>query len=150
MVKKTVKKSKAEKIEAMKEAQEAGVCMDGDGKCCAPECADAVGATAAEEGGACEVGMAQRAHSRAFAITKGKKFHADRLKLLVEVCEKWCLFGDAWKTKFARDAHALIDLGLLEYVKSDNGYMQVRPTEEGVERYKTIVAGVFGDEVSVA
>ena len=150
MVKKTVKKSKAEKIEAMKEAQEAGVCMDGDGKCCVPECADAVGATAAEEGGACEVGMAQRAHSRAFAITKGKKFHADRLKLLVEVCEKWCLFGDAWKTKFARDAHALIDLGLLEYVKSDNGYIQVQPTETGIDRYKTIVAGVFGVEVEVA
>lgn len=150
MAKKAVSKSKVEQSEATKEMQDAAVGMDDGGKCCASECADAVGATAAEEGGACEFGSAQRSHSRMFSVTKGKKFHADRLKLLVEVCEKWCLFGDAWKTKFVRDAHALIDLGLLEYVKSDNGYMLVRPTAEGMERYKTIVAGVFGDEVSVA
>ncbi len=150
MIKKTVKKSKVEKSEATNEAQEAAVCAEGDGKCCAPECADAVGATAAEEGGACEVGMAQRAHSRTFAITKGKKYHGERLKLLVEVCEKWCLFRQPWNTLFVRDAHALIDLGLLEYVKSDNGYIQVQPTETGIDRYKTIVAGVFGVEVEVA
>ena len=150
MIKKTVKKSKVEKSEATNEAQEAAVCAEGDGKCCAPECADAVGATAAEEGGACEVGMAQRAHSRTFAITKGKKYHGERLKLLVEVCEKWCLFRQPWNTLFVRDAHALIDLGLLEYVKSDNGYIQVQPTETGIDRYKTIVAGVFGVEVEGA
>lgn len=150
MIKKTVKKSKVEKSEATNEAQEAAVCAEGDGKCCAPECADAVGATAAEEGGACEVGMAQRAHSRTFAITKGKKYHGERLKLLVAVCEKWCLFRQPWNTLFVRDAHALIDLGLLEYVKSDNGYIQVQPTETGIDRYKTIVAGVFGVEVEVA
>ena len=150
MIKKTVKKSKVEKSEATNEAQEAAVCAEGDGKCCAPECADAVGATAAEEGGACEVGMAQRAHSRTFAITKGKKYHGERLKLLVEVCEKWCLFRQPWNTLFVRDAHALIDLGLLEYVKSDNGYIQVQPTETGIDRYKTLVAGGFGVEVEVA
>lgn len=80
--------------------------------------------------------------------TPGKKFHGDRLKLLVEVCEKWSLFGQAWGTMFFKDAHALIDLGLLEYVCTDNGIMRVRPTEEGLSRYKTIVAGVFGDEVA--
>lgn len=148
MIKKTVKKKKVEKSEATEGVQEAPVCGYGDGECCDSSGGDC--ANPAEEGGACEVGTAQRVSSRVLTITKGKKFHGDRLKLLVEVCEKWCLFGEAWKTKFARDAHALIDLGLLKYVKSDNGYMQVQPTEEGLERYKTIVAGVFGDEVSVA
>lgn len=144
MIKKTVKKKKVEKSEEAMDAQEYAVCLDRGDECCDSSGGDC--ANPAEEGGACEVGTAQRVSSRVLT----KKFHGDRLKLLVEVCEKWCLFGEAWKTKFARDAHALIDLGLLEYVKSDNGYMQVRPTEEGLERYKTIVAGVFGDEVSVA
>lgn len=144
MIKKTVKKKKVEKSEATEGVQEAPVCGYGDGACCDPAGGDC--ANPAEEGGACEFGMAQRVS----AVTKGKKFHAERLKLLVEVCEKWCLFGQPWNTLFVRDAHALIDLGLLEYVKSDNGYMQVKPTETGIDRYKTIVAGVFGVEVEAA
>lgn len=142
MIKKTVKNKRVEKSEEAMDTQEYAVCLDRGDECCDSSGGDC--ANSAEEGGACEVGMAQRVP----AVTKGKKFHGDRLKLLVEVCEKWCLFGEAWKTKFARDAHALIDLGLLEYVKSDNGYMQVKPTETGIDRYKTIVAGVFGVEVA--
>lgn len=150
MAKKAVSKSKVEQSEATNEMQDAAVCMDDSGKCCASEGADVVGATAAVEAAmnasvaAC-VGKVGKPQAK-----KGKRFHGERLKLLVEVCEKWCLFGQPWNTLFVRDAHALIDLGLLEYVKSDNGYMQVKPTETGIDRYKTIVAGVFGVEVEAA
>lgn len=150
MIKKTVKKSKAEKSEATNEVQEAAVCAEGGGKGCEQmeveiACSGpAVEAVMNASVAAC-VGQVGKPQAK-----KGKRFHGERLKLLVEVCEKWCLFGQPWNTLFVRDAHALIDLGLLEYVKSDNGYMQVKPTETGIDRYKTIVAGVFGVEVEAA
>lgn len=147
MVNKTVKKSKVEKSEATNEVQEAAMCFDGGDKCCEGACAEVACCDPDAEGGISAAGMARVGRQVA---KKGKRYHGERLKLLVEVCEKWCLFGQPWNTLFVRDAHALIDLGLLEYVKSDNGYMQVRPTETGIDRYKTIVAGVFGVEVEAA
>ncbi len=157
MIKKTVKKSEVEKSEATNEvqeaamcAEEAAMCAEGGGKgweqtkvevaCSGPAVENGINASVA----AC-VGRVGKPQAK-----RGKRFHGERLKLLVEVCEKWCLFGQPWNTLFVRDAHALIDLGLLEYVKSDNGYMQVKPTETGIDRYKTIVAGVFGVEVEAA
>lgn len=150
MTKKTVNKSKAGKSEDMKATQEDVVRMYGDSMvcepCCEPEeaCCDE---DAERSKGVGTAGMARVGRRQA---RQGKKYHGERLKLLVEVCEKWCLFGQPWNTLFVRDAHALIDLGLLEYVKSDNGYIQVKPTETGIDRYKTIVAGVFGVEVEAA
>lgn len=150
MIKKTVKKSKAEKSEATNEVQEAAVCAEVRGKGCEQmeveiACSGPVVEAAMNASVAACVGKVGKPQAK-----KGKRFHGERLKLLVEVCEKWCLFGQPWNTLFVRDAHALIDLGLLEYVKSDNGYMQVKPTETGIDRYKTIVAGVFGVEVEAA
>ncbi len=143
MTKKTVNKSKAGKSEDMKATQEDVVRMYGDSMVCEPCCDE----DAERSKGVGTAGMARVGRRQA---RQGKKYHGERLKLLVEVCEKWCLFGQPWNTLFVRDAHALIDLGLLEYVKSDNGYIQVKPTETGIDRYKTIVAGVFGVEVEVA
>ena len=154
MTKKTVNKSKAGKSEYMKATQEDVVRMYGDSMVCEPCCdpccepdeacccddADRRGVISAPG-----MGRVGRRQAR-----QGKKYHGERLKLLVEVCEKRCLFRQPWNTLFIRDAHALIDLGLLEYVKSDNGYIQVQPTETGIDRYRTIVAGVFGVEVEVA
>lgn len=142
-------KSGAWESDAMRVSQEDAVRAGGDSMVCEP-CGKHAG-EAAEDGarergvGAGGVARVGRRQAR-----QGKRFHGDRLKLLVEVCEKWCLFRQPWNTLFVRDAHALIDLGLLEYVKSDNGYVQVRPTETGIDRYKTIVAGVFGVEVEGA
>lgn len=151
MIKKTVKKSRAKKSETTEETQKEAVCVGGDVGCCDPCCepAEVEGACNAAEDGVI-IGAAGMSHAVRPQRRKGKRYHGERLKLLVEVCEKWCLFGQPWNTLFVRDAHALIDLGLLQYVKSDNGYMQVKPTETGIDRYKTIVAGVFGVEVEAA
>ncbi|MEZ3490327.1 MAG: hypothetical protein K1W11_09710 [Akkermansia muciniphila] len=150
MTKKTVNKSKVGKSEDMKATQEYVVRMYGDSMVCEPCCEPdeaCCGDDAALRGVISASGMVRVGRRQA---RQGKKYHGERLKLLVEVCEKWCLFRQPWNTLFVRDAHALIDLGLLEYVKSDNGYIQVKPTETGIDRYKTIVAGVFGVEVEVA
>ena len=146
MTKKTVNKSKAGKSEDMKATQEDAVRMYGDSMVCEPCCEPdeaCCGDDAALRGVISAPGMGRVGRRQA---RQGKKYHGERLKLLVEVCEKWCLFRQPWNTLFIR----LIDLGLLEYVKSDNGYIQVQPTETGIDRYKTIVAGVFGVEVEVA
>lgn len=104
---------------------------------------NADGAVCAVVGGGVRVGCKG-------ATVSGKKFHGDRLKLLAEVCEKWVLFEKPWNTKFVNDAHALIDLGLLVYLRSDNGFMCVQPTELGLVKFKTIVSGVFGEDVATA
>lgn len=161
MVKKTVNKSKAGQSEAMKVTPEDAVRVEGDSMVCEPccdPCCEPEEVYCEPEEVCCDedaerskgVGTAGMARVGRRQARQGKKYHGERLKLLVEVCEKWCLFGQPWKTLFVRDAHALIDLGLLEYVKSDNGYIQVKPTETGIDRYKTIVAGVFGVEVEAA
>jgi len=143
MVENTVDKSKKGHSEAMKVTQEGGARVYGDSMVCESEEACCF-EDAERSRGVGAAGMARVGRRQA---RQGKKYHGERLKLLVEVCEKWCLFRQPWNTLFVRDAHALIDLGLLEYVKSDNGYIQVKPTETGIDRYKTIVAGVFGVEV---
>ena len=164
MTKKTVNKSKVGKSENMKATQEDVVRMYGDSMvcepCCEPDepCCEPDEACCEPDEACCCDDAALRGVISASGMVRvgrrqarqGKKYHGERLKLLVEVCEKWCLFRQPWNTLFIRDAHALIDLGLLEYVKSDNGYIQVQPTETGIDRYKTIVAGVFGVEVEVA
>lgn len=150
MTKKTVNKSKAGKSEDMKATQEDVVRMYGDSMVCDPCCEPEEACCYEDAERSKGVGTAGMARVGRRQARQGKKYHGERLKLLVEVCEKWCLFGQPWNTLFVRDAHALIDLGLLEYVKSDNGYIQVKPTETGIDRYKTIVAGVFGVEVEVA
>lgn len=150
MVKKTVNKSKVGKSEDMKATQEDVVRMYGDSMVCEPCCEPEEACCYEDAERSKGVGTAGMARVGRRQARQGKKYHGERLKLLVEVCEKWCLFGQPWNTLFVRDAHALIDLGLLEYVKSDNGYIQVKPTETGIDRYKTIVAGVFGVEVEVA
>ncbi len=150
MVKEIVSdKSEAWQSESMMVSQEDAAREYGDSMVCKPfrKFAEVEGDDAARGRGVGAAGVARVGRRQA---RQGKRFHGDRLKLLVEVCEKWCLFRQPWNTLFVRDAHALIDLGLLEYVKSDNGYIQVRPTETGIDRYKTIVAGVFGVEVEVA
>lgn len=150
MVKKTVNKSKVGKSEDMKATQEDVVRMYGDSMVCEPCCEPEEACCYEDAERSKGVGTAGMARVGRRQARQGKKYHGERLKLLVEVCEKWCLFGQPWNTLFVRDAHALIDLGLLEYVKSDNGYIQVKPTETGIDRYKTIVAGVFGVEVEAA
>lgn len=150
MVKKTVNKSKVGKSEDMKATQEDVVRMYGDSMVCEPRCEPEEACCYEDAERSKGVGTAGMARVGRRQARQGKKYHGERLKLLVEVCEKWCLFGQPWNTLFVRDAHALIDLGLLEYVKSDNGYIQVKPTETGIDRYKTIVAGVFGVEVEAA
>lgn len=89
MVNKTVKKSKVEKSEATNEVQEAAVCAEGGGKGCEGACAEVACCDPDAEGSISAAGMARVGRQVA---KKGKRYHGERLKLLVEVCEKWCLF----------------------------------------------------------
>ena len=128
MTKKTVNKSKAGKSEDMKATQEDAVRMYGDSMvcepCCEPDepcCCD----DAALRGVISAPGMGRVGRRQA---RQGKKYHGERLKLLVEVCEKWCLFRQPWNTLFIRDAHALIASALYRILYPDNT-LQVSPAQ---------------------